>query len=211
MRTAPAPDASPPTTTPASTPDGGTDAGAAPTTPVVPPKLMVVGDSVAGTLGLGFQNLSASTGLTVWNRGRLGCGMFYDGSIYEGGELTPVGAGDWRVEWPAELQLFKPDVVMLLVGAWDILDGDVDGHLVKFGSVEYDTSVPRRRKTRIPPTGQGDRFCRRFVVRRPILFLTRGRHADLRVVRQFFGPLASAVVRPPSASACSRHAIRRSR
>ncbi len=39
-----------------------------------------------------------------------------------------------------ELQLFKPDVVMVLVGAWDILDREVDGHLVKFGSVEYDTS-----------------------------------------------------------------------
>src|SRR3954451_1723294 len=119
--TAPAPDATPPPTTPASTPDGGTDAGATPTTPVAPPKLMVVGDSVAGTLGLGFQNIGASTGLTVWNRGRLGCGMFYDGSIYEGGELTPVSAScNWREEWPGELQAFKPDVVMLLVGAWDI-------------------------------------------------------------------------------------------
>ena len=29
---------------------------------------------------------------------------------------------------------------MMLVGAWDILDRDVDGHLVKFGSVEYDSS-----------------------------------------------------------------------
>ena len=56
--------------------------GPATTTPVAPLKVMVVGDSVAGTLGLGFQNRSASTGLTVWNRGRLGCGMFYDGSVY---------------------------------------------------------------------------------------------------------------------------------
>ena len=86
---APAPDAAPPTTTPAT----GTDAGTATTTPVAPLKLMVVGDSVAGTLGLGFQNRSASTGLTVWNRGRLGCGMFYDGSVFIGGELTPVGGG----------------------------------------------------------------------------------------------------------------------
>ena len=35
---------------------------------------------------------------------------------------------------------FQPDVVMVLVGAWDILDRQVDGHLVRFGSVEYDTS-----------------------------------------------------------------------
>ena len=54
--------------------------------------------------------------------------------------LRSAAGCNWREEWPAELQLFKPDVVMVLVGAWDILDREVDGHLVKFGSVEYDTS-----------------------------------------------------------------------
>ena len=111
------------------------------TAPAAPPKVMVVGDSVAGTLGLGFDHLGATTGLTVWNRGQLGCGLFYDGEVYEGGELTPVSSScNWRDEWPGELQAFQPDVVMVLVGAWDILDRQVDGHLVRFGSVEYDTS-----------------------------------------------------------------------
>jgi hypothetical protein len=107
----------------------------------VPPKLMIVGDSVGGTVGLGIQDMGAASGLTVWNRGRLGCGLFYDGSIIEGGEVTPVDPEcNWRVTWPDQLQEFKPDVVMMLVGAWDILDRDIDGHIVKFGSVEYDTS-----------------------------------------------------------------------
>ncbi len=77
----------------------------------------------------------------MWNRGRLGCGLFYDGSVFEGGELVPVDAAcNWRERWPSELAQFQPDVVVMLVGAWDILDRDVDGHVVKFGSVEYDTS-----------------------------------------------------------------------
>ncbi|MDQ1430653.1 MAG: hypothetical protein QOF40_1255, partial [Actinomycetota bacterium] len=42
--------------------------------------------------------------------------------------------------WPADLDAFKPDVVMMLVGAWDILDREVDGNLVKFGTVSSDTS-----------------------------------------------------------------------
>jgi hypothetical protein len=85
--------------------------------------------------------LGAASGVTIWNRGRLGCGMFYDGAIYEGGELTPVDpACNWRERWPGELAEFQPDVVVMLVGAWDILDRDLGGHVLKFGSVEYDTS-----------------------------------------------------------------------
>jgi hypothetical protein len=102
---------------------------------------MVVGDSVAGTVALGFEEPPFPSELAVWNRGRLGCGLFYDGSVFEGGELAPVDPEcNWRVGWSADLQQFKPDIVVMLVGAWDILDRDIGGHVVKFGSVEYDTS-----------------------------------------------------------------------
>jgi peptidoglycan/LPS O-acetylase OafA/YrhL len=117
------------------------DSSATGVVPAAPPKVMIVGDSVAGTVGLGFDMLGAASGVTVWNRGRLGCGMFYDGAVYEGGELTPVDpACNWRERWPAELAEFQPDVVVMLVGAWDILDRDLGGRVLKFGSVEYDTS-----------------------------------------------------------------------
>ena len=100
---------------------------------------MIVGDSVAGTLGLGFETVAQESNLSVWNRGRLGCGLFYGGSVLEGGEWTPVDPQcDWHQSWPEELDQFQPNVVLLLVGAWDILDRDVDGNVVKFGTVEYD-------------------------------------------------------------------------
>jgi peptidoglycan/LPS O-acetylase OafA/YrhL len=137
-----APKATPPSTaaTGATGADGTTDANGAPIPPP-PPKVMIVGDSVAGTIGLGYDDLGASSGLTVWNRGRLGCGLFYDGQIIEGGELQPVDSHcDWRATWPIQLDQFKPDIVVMLVGAWDILDREVDGHVVKFGSVEYDST-----------------------------------------------------------------------
>jgi len=126
-----APDEAPPSTTPAP--------GAA--TPAPPTKVLLVGDSVAGSLGLGFDQFGPSNDLTVWNRGRLGCGIFYDGSVFEGGELTPVSPGcNWREQWPGDLQQFQPNLAVMLVGAWDILDREVNGHVVKFGSVEYDSS-----------------------------------------------------------------------
>jgi peptidoglycan/LPS O-acetylase OafA/YrhL len=129
-----------PKNTPPPTTAAAPGATGSPVTPAPPPKVMVVGDSVAGSLGLGFDQVPSTT-MTVWNRGRLGCGLFYDGSVFEGGELTPVDpACNWRERWPAELQEFQPNIVVMLVGAWDILDREVDGHVVKFGSAEYDTS-----------------------------------------------------------------------
>jgi hypothetical protein len=111
---------------------------------VVPPKVMIVGDSVAGTLGLGFGYLGESTGLSVWNRGSLGCGLFYDGNEYFRGELLPVHEEcDWRVSWAEQLDAFTPDVVVMMVGAWDVLDREIDGRIVRFGTVEHDTLMLR--------------------------------------------------------------------
>ena len=138
---APAPQPAPPSQPGAATAAGATGATAAPH----PTKVMIVGDSVAGTLGLGFQTLGPPNNLWVWNRGRLGCGLFYGGSVYEGGQLLPVDAQcDWHASWPGQLTDFKPDVVLVLVGAWDVLDREVDGRLVKFGSVDYDRSFLRQ-------------------------------------------------------------------
>ncbi len=104
-----------------------------------PTKVMIVGDSVASTLGLGFETVGRDNNLWVWNRGRLGCGLFYGGSVLEGGRWTTVDpACDWHGSWPQELTDFKPDIVLMLVGAWDLLDRDVGGTVVKFGTVEYD-------------------------------------------------------------------------
>ena len=133
------PQAAPPTQ-PAQT--GATGAAGATATTLAPPpptKVMIVGDSVAGTLGLGFETVAQESNLSVWNRGRLGCGLFYGGSVLEGGEWTPVDPQcDWHQSWPEEIDQFQPNVVLMLVGAWDILDRDVDGNVVKFGTVEYD-------------------------------------------------------------------------
>jgi peptidoglycan/LPS O-acetylase OafA/YrhL len=130
----------PPKAVPPSTAPGTTVPGAVPV--AAPPKVMIVGDSVAGSVGLGFEHLGDQLGVTVWNRGELGCGLFYDGSIIEGGQVTSVDSTkcNWRAKWPADLEQFKPDIVVMLVGAWDILDRDVGDHVVKFGSVEYDSS-----------------------------------------------------------------------
>jgi peptidoglycan/LPS O-acetylase OafA/YrhL len=105
-------------------PPGGTFIGAG-----TPTKVLVLGDSVAGTMGLGFDAIASDSGLLVWDRGQLGCGLLRGGEVEEGGELLPVESScdDWHTRWLQFVDEFQPDVVVLLVGAWDVLDRRVDG------------------------------------------------------------------------------------
>ena len=116
--------------------------GAAATAPAAPPKVMVVGDSVAGHARARLrepERVHRADGVEPRSASGAACSTT-GRSTRAASSRRSSAACNWREEWPGELQLFKPDVVMLLVGAWDILDREVDGHLVKFGSVEYDTS-----------------------------------------------------------------------
>ncbi len=114
-------------------------AGAQPAA-ATPTKVLLVGDSVAGTLGLGFNQAGPANGLAFWNRGMLGCGLLSQGAVIEGGEVQPIDPGcDWRGRWDRDLQAFQPNVVVILVGAWDVPDRMVDGEVLRFGTVEYDT------------------------------------------------------------------------
>ncbi len=117
---------------------GGTT-GAAPAVAATS-KVLLVGDSVAGSLGLGFDKIGPENHVALWNRGILGCGLLSKGSIIEGGELLPVDPGcDWRGRWVPDLDRFRPDVAVMLVGAWDVPDREVDGESLRFGTVAYDT------------------------------------------------------------------------
>jgi peptidoglycan/LPS O-acetylase OafA/YrhL len=109
-------------------------------TPPAPTKVLIVGDSVAGTLGLGFDVVGPESNLQVWNRGTLGCGLLRGGEVVMGGQITPENSGcdDWHTRWVENVDAFHPDVVLLLTGAWDVLDRRINGQWYRLGSVEYD-------------------------------------------------------------------------
>ena len=91
-------------------------------------RVLVVGDSVALTLGRGIERWGAAHGVFVWNGGALGC------SLLEGADVR----GNWGVAyqppdrchnhetWPRVLAEFRPDVIVVLYGAWDVYDVSFD-------------------------------------------------------------------------------------
>ncbi len=106
-----------------------------------PLRLMVVGDSVGLTLGLGFEKEDAALGLSTWDRGSIGCGFLaVDEEQNDAGEWVSTRADickQWRAGWASDVQAFKPDVVVMLFGPWDTLDLEVDGQLLEVGSQNW--------------------------------------------------------------------------
>jgi peptidoglycan/LPS O-acetylase OafA/YrhL/lysophospholipase L1-like esterase len=105
-----------------------------------PRSVLVVGDSVALTLGLGLQETSSRNHLVVVNRSKMGCGIIHGGDVWVLGRVEPIrdDCGDWGLAWPAEVQELHPDLVLLLIGAWDAYDRRIDGTWVPFATPASD-------------------------------------------------------------------------
>jgi peptidoglycan/LPS O-acetylase OafA/YrhL len=107
-----------------------------------PTRVLVLGDSVALTAGMGFGQVEPVWGLSVLDKGGLGCG-FLPGTNEEMdhyGRWSTEKAKtcrEWRSGWSSDVDTFQPDVVVLLFGPWDTLDLKVGDSLLEVGSPEW--------------------------------------------------------------------------
>jgi len=111
-----------------------------PPTPVGPPvRVLLVGDSVALTLGIGLAEQEHRADLDIRDDGLLGCGVAIGNEVRLHGQVDPVAgpgpdgtgaAGTCRLDpgphgllWPAywqqQIAAFHPDLVVLLAGRWE--------------------------------------------------------------------------------------------
>ena len=108
-----------------------------------PVRVLLVGDSVAYTLGKGLLNTEGSYGLQIYDQGILGCGIA-DGRYYlDHGVVTQVvppcepdaqsktclvfGSHtvqclSWQNAWREWLRELRPNVVVLLAGRWEVVN-----------------------------------------------------------------------------------------
>jgi peptidoglycan/LPS O-acetylase OafA/YrhL len=106
----------------------GTSRTAAPQRAFAVHRVLVVGDSVALTLGRGIERWGAKHGAFVWNGGVLGCSLL-DGALvrgYWGVQDRPPDMCHIRVSFPNAIRKFDPEVVVALYGAWDVYDASFD-------------------------------------------------------------------------------------
>jgi peptidoglycan/LPS O-acetylase OafA/YrhL len=107
-----------------------------------PVRFMFVGDSLSVTMGIGLQVGTVHRyGVTVINEGDLGCDIddLPTISTTNGQQDAPVSpCAHWATLWAHQVAEFRPEVVGVLIGRWDILDHVDGGSIVHIGEPAWD-------------------------------------------------------------------------
>ena len=92
-------------------------------------RILIVGDSVALTLGRGIERWGAKRGIAVLNDGVIGCPLLNGVEVrgYWGIATRPEDPCETLKTWPKFLKEFKPNLIISLYGAWDVYDASRDG------------------------------------------------------------------------------------
>ena len=106
-----------------------------------PVRLLILGDSIALTLGMGLSERSqARYGVAVSDHGSLGCDLDPQLEVFISGRAGPAtqGCGLWRGLWPLMAAGERPQVVALGLGRWEVADHLLDGQWVHIGEPAWD-------------------------------------------------------------------------
>jgi len=105
-----------------------------------PERALLLGDSMALTLGWGLSRDAPAWGVSVLNKGSVGCDLDPSTTVDVMGTIGPAAQGcpDWRHAWAGLVARTDPDVVMVLLGRWECLDRIYDGRWVHLGDRSYD-------------------------------------------------------------------------
>jgi hypothetical protein len=109
-----------------------------------PVRFLMVGDSIALTLGMGLSvDAEAGYGVTIDNNATLGCDLDSQLQILNEGVPSPgvQGCGQWRGLWPFLVARLRPQVVALGLGRWEVTNHLLNGQWVHIGEPAWDTRL----------------------------------------------------------------------
>jgi hypothetical protein len=100
-------------------------------------RVAVFGDSVAWTL---MRYLPPTPGLSFTNYTTIGCGVARGGPYRYAGETLnqKPECDDWPARWSQRINHDRPDVVLLIIGRWEIVDRVNEGDWTHIGDDSYD-------------------------------------------------------------------------
>ena len=108
-----------------------------------PARVLVVGDSVAKTLAKRYERTARSYGLAITNAGVLGCGVVRGGPYrYFGQQRAALRACEtWPDQFARHISRVDPDVVLLIVGRWEVMDRVYQGKWTHLGEPAFDRYI----------------------------------------------------------------------
>lgn len=108
-----------------------------------PATVMLIGDSLALTLGAGLDQGSTRWGVTVANDGAIGCDLDPTTTVNVEGSITRTAQGcpHWRTHWAQQVARTNPDVVLVLLGRWESLNRLMQGRWTHPGEPSFDAHL----------------------------------------------------------------------
>ncbi|MGH7698867.1 MAG: SGNH hydrolase domain-containing protein, partial [Candidatus Dormibacteria bacterium] len=106
-----------------------------------PIRFLLLGDSVALTLGIGLSdNSKPRYGVSLNDQAPLGCDL--DPTLLSNTmgtvAIAPQGCKAWRQTWPKEVAAYRPQVVGLALGRWEVSDHRYKGRWTHVGQPLWD-------------------------------------------------------------------------
>ena len=105
-----------------------------------PARILVVGDSVAQTVGQGFERGATDLGIELFNRGQLACGLAEGGQLSRGGRWVDVEptCTRWEKDWASYIKKLNPKVSLVLFDVFVISDLRLNNRDLAFGEPASD-------------------------------------------------------------------------
>jgi hypothetical protein len=109
-----------------------------------PLRLLLVGDSIAMTLGVGLRVKSQPRyGVTIVNHTTLGCDLDPDLDVRLAGVVAPAtpGCRGWAGRWRFLVDQTRPQVAALGLGRWEVADHLFEGRWTHIGEPVWDAHL----------------------------------------------------------------------
>ena len=106
-----------------------------------PKRVMLIGDSVAQSLGFQLALNEESYGVVLANDTTLGCGFIQTGEVGAAGSWSDMDPPCYSADqtWIDDAKSFRPQVVIIEMGWWDSMDHLLNGEDVYLGEPSFDT------------------------------------------------------------------------
>jgi peptidoglycan/LPS O-acetylase OafA/YrhL len=105
-----------------------------------PEQALLIGDSMALTLGLGLSVNAPAWGIRIDNEGALGCDLDPRTTVDVMGTVSQASQGcpQWPTTWARTVAQTNPDVVVVFLGRWETIDRRYDGRWTHVGEATFD-------------------------------------------------------------------------
>jgi peptidoglycan/LPS O-acetylase OafA/YrhL len=108
-----------------------------------PERAVLIGDSMAVTLGRGLGVDATDWGISIDNAAAVGCDLDPESTVNVMGVVSKASQGcpQWRTNWARLVAQTDPDVVVVLLGRWESIDRLYNGRWTHIGEPAFDAHL----------------------------------------------------------------------